>query len=192
MKTMRGFSKLIGGLVGLVVCALAGAAQASLVWQIETTFGSGEITFPDATGDSSTGVEFSFVGFAEDDIAAINWTVDETTWELNRFRLQVLFCTPAEGTPTDSCFISDHVIDDEWTETILDLSLSAATFYINSVSCILGDPQCTLAISAPTTSNEDFDPTFTAVHEDIPEPTSFALFAIALGGLGFLTRRRAV
>lgn len=197
MKTTRwgsrfGGSRFVGGLVGVAFLVTAASAQASLVWQIETTFGSGDVTFPSATGNSPAGIDLSFGDFTEDHITSAQWTIDETSWELTLLAITAQRCTPTVGTQTDSCERGDHVPGDRWTREWIYLSFGRSTSALFENFCSSGSSSgCTGFFSTRARDDFlDFNLMATPVHNDIPAPASLALFVIAIGGLGFIMRRR--
>jgi hypothetical protein len=75
----------IGALAVVAGLALALGASASRAAIMETIFegdsdtASGSITFPALTGETASGVLFSFGGFTQADITSISWSLDPTT-----------------------------------------------------------------------------------------------------------------
>ncbi len=154
-------------------------AEASLTQVIFDPFTDtklGEIAFPSATGSSAVGVDFSFDGgfmsflFTEADITSITWVLDPDSWDIISIGV--------------GAFQGDIVCENNsalpCSNAVLNLGLSTAT--IASFSCPGGGAHCIVGDSF-------FDVAF---RHAVPKPPSLALFVIALGGLGFMMRRRRV
>ncbi|MEM7225137.1 MAG: PEP-CTERM sorting domain-containing protein [Pseudomonadota bacterium] len=192
---MRGFSKLIGGVVGLAFLAMAGTAQASLIQNLTVTdnqdgggfTGTGRIEFDSLSGNSAAGVvSFSFTPstntpnfdgsppvFTEADIISVSWLIED--WELVEFSLVAgdMISTPFGGSTWG-------IVLDLTNELVRFPCFSAVSV---PASLLCGPTSGVISVAGRDLSTEP-------VHNDIPEPASLALFAIALGGLGFMARRR--
>ena len=196
MKTMRGISTVVSGRVAkltfclLLVSGVLGIshlpAQAALVQESTLGILGSPIPFEFENQSGSCGTLGPFedtldffapagecaaavVSFATENILTpyASWAIDPGTWLLD---LELLFVDTVGGVLT---FAGYDIV----AGTGVGCEFVAEPFPIS-----LSTPFCDGA-------NETFPITFTPVHE-APEPGSLTLFVVALGGLGFMARRR--
>ena len=156
------FGKAIAALFGLVLMAVSGSANAALMWEFETTGGTGTFAFsePRSTDSGAAVTDFTFNGTCTDcdfelaDLTSSSWEID------NLWNIVSLELVAANG-------INEFLLRAPNVFGIcLDLDL------------------CRLAVSEITFTAIEV-PEF-----DVPEPATLGLFAIGLAGIGVMSRRR--
>ena len=215
MKTMRWGSRLIGGLAGLVMIGMAGSANAVLIDNgmstIDTSTNMEWLDLTKTLGQSYNSVAAGFGGFTtiegyrfatQSEVSTLftnagfvfqdgNFhAIDATAVAL---MLSLIGCTA----------VNCNIIGDPFGQGLADLDIFSPTnvgapFY----QAIVGTPgnfNTSLIGSAdafPCCVSKDFTGASIGswlVREavaQVPEPSTLAPFLIALGGLGFLMRRR--
>ena len=229
MKTVRGVSKLIGGLVGLAIAGLAGSANAAIILSHDSAFDflGAPQDGQNITVDLDNGLEW------------LDWTLT-TSGSFNTVSALLGPGNPLEGWR--------YATADEFNGLLLAGGISPADIDVRqlgpdpsevlSVFSALGMTSGTRSIAAFDVPGQSFgtirlggflsandsactrgrfvvdvpnDPTICYVQNwgptygnstvgvalvrdalaVVPEPSSVALFLVALGGLGFMARRRA-
>ena len=187
MKTKCVISKLIGGVLGLVVMGMVGSANATLLGQtFDGGLGINQFGGPFDSGFSEQldgGLAIAGTGVEYTDLFGVNVDIGAN---------EVLFAGFNSGHNTSLPFNGWVFVMPSPTVAITDVSLLSTTvsgltqsniefnstgFAVNAVGSMVGN----LRLSISTSSLSQ-----------VPEPTSLALFVIALGGLGFMMRRRFV
>jgi hypothetical protein len=166
----------IGAFVTVVGLALALGVSASRAAIVETIIDTddhaavGSITFPTFTGDSDTGVLFSFAGFTEAAITSVSWSLDPTDAVV---ALDLIAIEGDNPCPNGS----------NCSKSMLNMSPTQALE--NDVSCsnVGAINRCLAAL--PRLTHITFVPLSLAV----PEPSTWAMMVIGLLGLGLAGRR---
>ena len=143
------------------------------IFQDDTQVGS--ISFPTFSGMGTTGVDFSYDGFTQDNITSLSWTVDPSTLDVTALDLNAL--QGDNPCPNDSLDCSNGT-----------LTLTPTEAQTGSTSCSFSDGmgQCARSIG---TSSIAFQGTVPAP-APVPEPSTLALAASGLLGLGLIRRRK--
>ena len=185
MKTMRGFSRLIGGLVGLTFLGMAGAANANLIGDTVTVtniFGGQIFAGPQNVVVQQGVVELP--GFGD------LWDIDIGASSIH-FDPFLGIVGPGAPLVADDEY---HFEDLDWfgepDGIIIDISVDQMGLSIPVVPTfdehaiwILFPQGTTFAAGAAVWID-------IGTNHDVPEPTTLALFATGLAGLGFMMMRR--
>ena len=192
MKTIRGLSKPFGAVVGLVLLAIAGNAKATLIGD-EVTFAYLPRSAEGTTGivgvDTFTaGAPFDSIFTADIGASSIRLGIELAPTGASVGFLdasfQVLFFASLDflGDPP-ATFVDAALVD----TNVANLTQDDLTF---------GDVLFEIFIGDTEWRNNSFVEidliSEGTVVVDLPAPMSLALFAIGLGGLGAMMRRRAV
>ena len=187
MKTMRGFSRLIGGLVGLALFAMVGTAQATPILITFDVFAQG--------GSSGSG---SGTALVDGSLLAPSTTTISDFTNLTGFSLTM---SGLPSIPSSTSFslgdLFSYILETDATGTIIDFNWrtfaqNADGYGLNAIAPTVVD----LCQSATGNACSGGTPIgrydITNYQTFVPEPSTLFLFLIALGGLGFMTRRRRV
>ena len=191
MKTIRGFSKPLGALVGLVFLAMAGNANATLIGD-EVNF-----AYVPLSGQGTTGI----VGVDTFTAGAPSGHTFTADIGASSIRLGIQLAPGAVSINFANVgfqivrFSSLDWLDDPTAilvgATLVDTNIGNLT----QADFTVGDDQLDIFIGGTAWRNNRFVEinliTESAV-VDLPAPMSLALFAIGLGGLGAMMRRRVV
>ena len=182
---MRGLSKIAGALILSAFLLTTTSAQAALIQNLisEVGLGSGQIEFSTKSGNDKSGVvAFSFdvtagpgspQSYGLDNIDTIVWSIDDE-WVLSIALVSKL--TPFENGLFSAITLTQSM--DGIYPCLTDAEASGSTMATQQCS----SPNNDLGLLGGRLITE-------AVH-DAPEPSTLALFLVALGGLGFMARRR--
>ena len=194
MKTMRGISHLTGAVVGLAILATAGTANATLIGaEITQTFRFPNLASPTAViVDSYTvgaGPEISCPGAA---IVCILFGDATATFDVTDSTITFQESGSRGFQPADfNGFVWSGLVWQDGPGKIVGFDLSTDLPGLDPARVFFTDDSIGINLQSITYfDGGTFTLTLVTDHGDIPEPSTLALFAIALGGLGFLTRRR--
>lgn len=207
MKTMRGISGLIGALVGLAFFAVAGTANAAILY---TSSGGS----PDPNIRATMGMEFTpSVDILVTDLGVFDGGSDGAGLETDR----AVGLWTSGGSLLASVTVTgaDPLMSGFRFAAIIPVALAADATYIVGAhyphalsgdklfgTSPTADPLIALGnttrfvfgstLTFPTETNDFFRTTANLLftQQQIPEPATLTLFVIALGGLGFMVRRR--
>ena len=157
-------------IVGLVVApSVSRAAIAETIIETDSDTAIGSIIFPDVTGSSAAGVEFSLAGFTQADITSISWTLDLSTYAVDALDLNAR--------------TGDAICGFGMNCSFQELSLSETGYSRGGGSCSF-DPDlmsgtCEEFTSFPTSVS------FVLTAPAAPEPSTWAMMLAGFAGLGF-------
>ena len=194
MKTMRGFSRLTGGLVGLAFLGMTGTANASLIGHTVLA----EWLFPNTSNVIEshvvvvgTGIELPATTILNDTKFDIDIGGDFVQWIWNSGAgWQNIAANGWRFTDlTGGLTISGYSIGAGTTAGVAGLEAADLSFTANSVFGNFGASGASRVTVAGGSDIIELKIAF-AVPNAVPEPSTLTLFTIALGGLGFMARRR--
>ncbi len=168
------FAALLAAIVAVATPSASRAAILETIIDTDTSTIVGSISFPDFTGNSATGVLFSYNGFShfmQSDTTSISWSVDTSTDSVIALDLSAL-----QGTP--GCGFGQNCSEST-------LHLSEAVAQENFKSCSFDGTLGFCGIAFIPNANIAFAPGTPA-----PEPSTWAMMLLGFAGLGWVGYRR--
>ena len=215
MKTKHGVSRLIGGLVGLAMIGMAGPANAVLIdngmTTIDTDTGLEWLDLTETLGQSYNSVAAGFGGFTTTDGFRYATQFEVSTlftnagfsFQDNSFNavdaapaglmLDLFGCTTVSPCNTATSVIGQGIADlGAFSPTLAALPIYQARLAVagDFSSATEGASLVNNCCFSKSGGNLGIGSWLVRDVVAVPEPSSLAVFLIALGGLGFLARRR--
>ena len=186
MKTMRSFSLFAVALVvGLAMAAPAKAVLYNIDWTGSSGWTmTGMFGFDDSLIGTGTIRESQIDSFM---IEVFENGISQGTWDRNTDPLTGEFVFLFDTT-SEQFLTGPGVISQVWNRFV-DGSRCEPVGFASGVNA---QDVCVDNALIPASLTRDLSTLTATRKESVPEPSTLALFAIALGGLGFMVRRRVV